>query len=70
MLCFIGRACCCQEQRSHYAVLPLLKSQSVFRAEKIKVCRTLIRLEATYGAESWTLNKGIAKWLAAFERKL
>ena len=25
---------------------------------------------ATYGAESWTLNKDIAKRLAAFERKL
>ena len=24
---------------------------------------------ATYEAESWTMNKGIAKWLAAFERK-
>jgi hypothetical protein len=25
---------------------------------------------ATYGAESWILNKGIAKWLATFERKV
>jgi hypothetical protein len=25
---------------------------------------------ATHGAESWMLNKGIAKWLAAFERKV
>jgi hypothetical protein len=23
---------------------------------------------ATYGAESWTCNKDIAKWLATFER--
>jgi hypothetical protein len=25
---------------------------------------------ATYGAESWTLNKDIAKWLETFERKV
>jgi len=25
---------------------------------------------AIYGAEFWTLNKDIAKWLAAFERKV
>jgi hypothetical protein len=25
---------------------------------------------ATYGAESWNLNKDIAKWLATFERKV
>jgi hypothetical protein len=25
---------------------------------------------ATYGAESWTQNKDIAKWLATFERKI
>jgi hypothetical protein len=25
---------------------------------------------ATYGAESCVLNKGIAKWLASFERKV
>jgi len=25
---------------------------------------------ATYGAETWTVNKDITKWLAAFERKV
>jgi hypothetical protein len=29
----------------------------------------VIRQGATYGAESWTLNKDIAKWLATFDRK-
>lgn len=29
-----------------------------------------IRPLATYGAESWTLNKAIAKWLDAFDRKV
>ena len=55
---------------AYYAVWPLLKSQSVLRAEKVKICKTLIRPLATYGAESWTLNKDIAKRLATFERKV
>jgi len=25
---------------------------------------------ATYGAESWTVHKDIAKWLATFDRKV
>ena len=29
--------------RADYALLPVLKSQSVLRAEKIKICKTLIR---------------------------
>ena len=56
--------------KAYYALLPLLKSQLVLRAEKIKICKTLIRLVATYGAEYWALNVDIAKWLATFERKL
>ena len=55
--------------RAYYALLPLLKSQLLLRAEEIKVCKTLIRLVATYGAEYWALNKDIAKQLATFERK-
>ena len=38
--------------------------------KKIKICKTLIRPLATYRAESWTLNKDIAKWLSTFERKV
>jgi hypothetical protein len=40
------------------------------RAEKIKMCKRLIRPVATYRAESWTLNKDITKWMAVFERKV
>jgi len=47
-----------------------LKNQSGLRAEKIKVYKTLIRSVATYGAESWTLNKDIAKRLATFDTKV
>jgi len=43
---------------------------SQFRAEKIKIHKTLIKSVAIYGAESWTLNKDIVKWLAIFERKV
>jgi hypothetical protein len=51
-------------------IMPLIKSQSVLSAKKIKICKALIRPVTTYRAESWTVNKGIAKWLAAFERKV
>jgi hypothetical protein len=33
--------------RAYYALLPLIKSQSVLRAEKIKMYKALIRPEAT-----------------------
>jgi hypothetical protein len=49
---------------AYYALLPLLKSQSVLRAEKIIIYKTLMR------PESRTLNKNIAKWLAASQRKV
>jgi hypothetical protein len=51
-------------------LLPLLTSQSVRRAEEVKIYKTLIRHVVTYGAEVWTLNKDIAKGLAVFERKI
>ena len=56
--------------RAYYALLPLLQGQSVLRGKEIKICKTLIRPLATYRAESWTLNKDIAKWLSTFERKV
>jgi hypothetical protein len=40
------------------------------QSRKIKICKALIRPVTTYRAESWTVNKDIAKWLAAFERKV
>jgi hypothetical protein len=55
--------------RAYYILLPLLKSQLILRAEKIKICKTLRRLVATYGVEYWALSKDIAKQLATFERK-
>ena len=56
-------------KRVYYSLLPLLKSPSVRKAEKIKICKTLVRPMATYRAESWTLNHDIAKQLATSERK-
>ena len=57
------------ENRAYYALLPLLNSQSVISAEKIKFTKTFIRPVASFRTESWTLNEGIAKRLADFERK-
>jgi len=56
-------------KRVYYVLLPLLRSPTVPRAEKIKIYKTLIRPVATYGAESWTLNEDVAKQLATSERK-
>jgi hypothetical protein len=36
---------------------------------KIKIYKTFTRPVATYGAVSWSLNKNIAKRLAAFQKK-
>ena len=47
-----------------------MHSMNCSSAEKIKICKTLIRPVAIYRAESWTLNKDISKWLAIFERKV
>jgi len=55
---------------AYYALRPLLKSQSVLRVGKVKICKTLVRPMATYRAESWTPNKDVAKQLATFERKV
>jgi hypothetical protein len=40
------------------------------KQKKMKICKTLIRPVETYRAESWALNKDIAKQLAAFERNI
>jgi hypothetical protein len=56
--------------RAYYALLPLLNSQSVLSAEKIKISKTFIRPAALFGTKSRTLIKGIAKRLVAFERKI
>jgi len=36
--------------RAYYALLALLKGQSVLSAEKMEICKTWIRPVATYGA--------------------
>jgi hypothetical protein len=52
---------------AYYALLSLLRSQSVLTAEKIKIYKSLIRPMTTYGNESCALTKDITKWLAIFE---
>jgi len=53
-------------KRAYYALVPLLKRQSVLRAVNIKFCKTLIRPVATCRAESWAQNKDIVQQLATF----
>ena len=40
------------------------------KVDVVEICKTLIRTVATYRAESWTLNKDMAKRLATFGRKV
>jgi hypothetical protein len=40
------------------------------KVDVVKICKTYIRTVAIYQAESWALNKDIAKWLATFRRKV
>jgi hypothetical protein len=56
--------------RAYYEFLLVPKSQLVLWAEKIKICKALVRSVAAYGAASWTLNEHIAKQLTTFERKV
>ena len=46
--------------KAYYSLLPLVKSQTVIRAEKIKIYKTQVRPVPTYGTESWTVNKDVA----------
>jgi hypothetical protein len=39
------------------------------RVETIESCKTLTKPMATYGTESWSLNKATVKRLAAFKNK-
>ena len=55
---------------AYYALLSLVKGQSVLKSEKIKIYMTLIRPLATYEAKSWSLNKDIIKRLAIFKTKV
>jgi hypothetical protein len=47
--------------RAHYALHPILKSQSVYRNTKIIIYKTLIRPIITYGAEAWTMSSETCK---------
>jgi len=52
--------------KTYYAFIPLLQSQSVLRAQKVKPCKKLTRPMAKYGAESWTVSRDIAKTAGCF----
>jgi len=54
------------ENRAYYILLHVLKSQSLLRAEKIKIHKT----NGNNVAESWTMREDIVKWPAMFERNV
>ena len=56
--------------RAYYALLSILKSKIVTREIKLNIYKILIRPVATYGSESWTLNKDTCSQIAIFERKI
>ena len=56
--------------RSHYSVLPLLRSKAVSRTTKIRMYKTIIRPVVLYGSEAWCLTANGEKNLRIWERKV
>lgn len=53
-----------------YSVMPILKSGSLHRNNKIRIYKSVIRPVLTYGGETWTLTARSANMLDNFERKI
>jgi len=51
-----GRTRVTNANKAKHTLIPVLNSQSVFGAEKIKTSKTLIITVASYGALSWTVS--------------
>jgi hypothetical protein len=43
--------------RTYFAAISLFRNRLLSRANKILLCKTLIRLVVSYGAEAWTITK-------------
>ena len=56
--------------RAYYAPTPIFKSHAVYRAEKIKIHKSVTIPVITYGAEAYTSNIQTTKILAVFEKKV
>jgi hypothetical protein len=56
--------------KSHYSVLPLLRSKAVSRTTKIRMYKTIIRPVLLYGSEAWCLMANGEKNLCIWERKV
>jgi len=54
--------------RSHYSVLPPLRSKAVSRTTKIRKYKTIIRPVVLYGSEAWCLTANDEKNLRIWER--
>jgi hypothetical protein len=56
--------------RAYFANLSALKSKIISKVAEIQVYKTLIKPDASYGAESWTLTVTEENALRMFERNL
>jgi hypothetical protein len=56
--------------RTYFATISLFRRRLLFRATKIMLYKTLIRLVVLYGAEAWTLTKKEEQALLIFETKI
>jgi len=55
---------------TYFAAISPFRNRLLFRATKIRLCKTLIRPVVKYGAETWKMTKKEEQALLIFERKI
>jgi hypothetical protein len=56
--------------RTYFAAISFFRNRLLSRATKIRLYKTLIRPELTYGAETWMMTKKEEQALLVIERKM
>jgi hypothetical protein len=54
----------------YYAYGKLMKSRTLNRSSKLKICKSLIRPVVSYGCEAWTLANRDEQYVRTFERRI
>ena len=54
--------------KCYYALRTILKRRSISQSIKIRLHKTIIRPDVTYGAETWTVTSKRGKMLMTWER--